>query len=95
MPTFDVTIVTPEGKTFSGPADSLVAPGLEGDFGVLAQHAAMIAALRRGILTVRTGAEERVFIVGEGVLEVSRAGVTVLAASAVAAHNLEEARSQL
>ncbi len=95
MSTFALTIVTPEGKAFDGPADSLVAPGREGDFGVLSQHAAMMAALRRGILSVRTGAEERLFVVGEGVLEVSRNGVTVLAATATPAANRDEARSRL
>jgi F-type H+-transporting ATPase subunit epsilon len=58
-------------------------PGLEGDFGVLAQHAPLVTALRPGILVIhREGGEQRIVVNG-GFAEVGAAGLTVLADMAV------------
>ena len=59
-------------------------PGVEGDFGVLVNHAPVISTLRPGVLTVqRQGAEiERIFVRG-GFAEVNLEGLTVLAEEAM------------
>jgi F-type H+-transporting ATPase subunit epsilon len=69
--TFQLTIVTPSKTVFKGPVESVVAPGLEGYFGVLAHHAPLIAALGPGTLTVRAGRQETTYEVHEGFMEVS------------------------
>src|SRR5271169_5875752 len=56
MATFHFDLVSPEKLAFSGEVDQVDIPGIEGDFGVLAGHAPVIAAIRPGILTVTTGA---------------------------------------
>ena len=52
MATFKLSIVSPQGRAFEGDCESLYAPGHDGDFGVLAGHAPMIAMMRRGISKV-------------------------------------------
>ena len=52
MATFHLELVAPDKLTFSGEVDQVDVPGLEGDFGVLADHAPTVSLLRPGILTV-------------------------------------------
>ena len=59
MATFHFELVSPEKLLFSGDVDQVDVPGAEGDFGVLAGHAPMVATLRPGILTVHAGGERR------------------------------------
>jgi F-type H+-transporting ATPase subunit epsilon len=79
MATFHFDLVSPEKLAFSGEVDQVDIPGLEGDFGVLAGHAPVVAAVRPGILTITTGgAHEKVIVLG-GLAEMSDRGLTVLA----------------
>ena len=50
MATFHFDLVSPEKLLFSGEVDQVDVPGAEGDFGVLAGHAPLVAMLRPGIL---------------------------------------------
>jgi F-type H+-transporting ATPase subunit epsilon len=91
MATFHFDLVSPEKLAFSGEVDQVDIPGLEGDFGVLAGHAPVIAALRPGILTVITGATRQKIIVTGGLAEVSARGLTVLADVATSLEDLDRA----
>ena len=72
-------LVSPEKLVFSGEVEQVDVPGTEGDFGVLAGHAPMVATVRPGILTVKTaGGEQKIVVLG-GFAEVSGEGLTVLA----------------
>ena len=44
------SLVAPEREVFSGEVDRVDAPGVEGDFGVLANHAPFMTALREGVV---------------------------------------------
>ncbi len=92
MATFRFDLVSPEKLAFSGDVDQVDIPGTEGDFGVLAGHAPVIAAIRPGILTVRTGTEQQKIIVLGGLAEVSGEGLTVLAEVATSLEELDRAR---
>ena len=71
--------VSPERVLFSGDVDQVDLPGVEGDMGILAEHAPLVTTLRPGILTIfNGGAREAVVVIG-GIAEVSPAGLTVLA----------------
>src|SRR3954451_2733934 len=84
MATFHFDLVSPEKVLFSGEVEQVDVPGSEGDFGVLAGHAPLVATLRPGILTIyREGGALRVVVNG-GFAEVGPAGLTVLAERAVA-----------
>lgn len=78
--TFELSILTPEKSVFEGTVEYVEAPGSEGYFGVLANHAALITALTSGSLKARLagGAEEK-WTVSGGFFEVSNNKATVLA----------------
>lgn len=88
MATFPFELASPARLVFSGEVDQVDCPGAEGDFGVLAQHAPLIAALRPGILTVRQGSGSKRFYVRDGFAEVNPSGLTVIVEYAVPAEEL-------
>lgn len=73
-------IITPEKKLFEGNVKSAVFPGMEGSFGVLNNHAPMIASLKAGNVEVigESNTKENFPIKG-GVVEVLKNNVIVLA----------------
>jgi F-type H+-transporting ATPase subunit epsilon len=92
MATFHLDLVAPDKLTFSGEVDQIDVPGLEGDFGVFAQHAPTVSLLRPGIITVYAGGQQRKFVVMGGFIEVSPQGtVTVLADSAATTEDFDRA----
>jgi F-type H+-transporting ATPase subunit epsilon len=92
MATFHFDLVSPEKLAFSGDVDQVDIPGVEGDFGVLAGHAPVVAAIRPGILTVTTGSSHEKIIVLGGLAEVSEKGLTVLADVATSIEELDRAK---
>ena len=92
MATFHFDLVSPEKLAFSGEVDQVDVPGVEGDFGVLAGHAPVVAAVRPGILTITTGGAHHKVIVLGGLAEVSEKGLTVLADVATSMQDID--RSQ-
>jgi F-type H+-transporting ATPase subunit epsilon len=92
MATFHFDLVSPEKLTFSGEVDQVDVPGTEGDFGVLAGHAPIVAAVRPGILTIITGGTKQKIIVLGGLAEMSESGLTVLANVATAIEELDKAK---
>ena len=72
-------LVSPEKLLFSGDVDQVDVPGVEGDFGVLENHAPLVATLRPGVLTVHSsGGTTRIVVLG-GFAEVSDKGLTIVA----------------
>ena len=73
-------IITPDKKLFEGEVKSAVFPGSEGSFGVLDNHAPMIATLRAGKVEITDASNQKQeFPVRGGVVEVLRNKVVVLA----------------
>jgi F-type H+-transporting ATPase subunit epsilon len=91
MATFQFDLVSPEKLAFSGQVDQVDIPGIEGDFGVLAGHAPVIAMIRPGILTVTAGGSQQKIVVLGGLAEVSDKGLTVLADVATSVKELDAA----
>ena len=92
MASFPFELVSPEKLAFSGEVDQVDIPGAEGDFGVLEGHAPVVAVVRPGILTIRTGSTSQKVIVLGGIAEVSDKGLTVLADVATSLEDLDRAR---
>src|SRR6201985_1597316 len=92
MATVHFDLVSPEKLAFSGEVDQVDVPGAEGDFGVLAGHAPVVAAVRPGILTVISGTSKQKIIVLGGLAEVSEKGLTVLADTATSIDELDRAK---
>jgi F-type H+-transporting ATPase subunit epsilon len=83
-------IVTPERIMYSGEVDMVVVPALDGELGVLALHAPMVAALREGEVRVKHG-EDSVewFAISGGYLQVHEDKAIVLADAAMASSQIE------
>ncbi len=91
MPALHFEFVSPERMLFSGEVDQVDLPGLEGDMGILAEHAPLVTPLRPGIITIfNGGAREAVVVIG-GIAEVSPAGLTVLADKATPRDDFDSA----
>ena len=89
MATLHFELVSPEKLAYSGEVDQVDVPGLEGDFGVMAGHAPMIASVRPGILTITVnGKHEKIIVLG-GLAEVNDKGLTVLAETATSVQDID------
>ncbi len=96
-PTFDVSIVTPDGSAYEGTAEMLVVPGAAGDIGVLARHAPLIATLKAGStrVYVAQAAEEMIeFATGPGFFKVELDRALALVDDAVNVKEIDDARAQ-
>src|SRR5438309_10662454 len=91
MATFHFDLVSPEKLLFSGEVEQVDVPGSEGDFGVLAGHAPLIAMMRPGILTMYRQSGALRVVVNGGFAEVNPAGLTVLADMAVPVDEFDKA----
>ncbi len=95
MPNLQVEIVAPQGRVFQGEAQGVQAPGVEGSFEVLYNHAPMIAAFEVGPIRVTTAAGDQVFFATSGgMLEVLDNNVTVLAETAEPASEIDVERAR-
>jgi len=90
----ELSIVTPEGRAYQGPVESVVLPGSEGDFGVLAGHERFLAPLRIGEVVIRDGGAQRFAAVSGGFADVSGEQVVVLAETCELAERIDVARAE-
>src|SRR5947208_8136966 len=92
MATLHFELVSPERLLFSGNVNQVDVPGSEGDFGVLAGHAPLMATLRPGILTLYSAGAALKVVINGGFAEVNPAGLTVLADVAVPVEDFDPAQ---
>lgn len=62
-------IVTPRGRALTASVDEVTAPSVGGEFGVLPGHLPLLAAVRTGIVSYRTGADSKRCAIGNGFAE--------------------------
>ena len=92
---FALSVVAPDREVVSTSAVSIVAPGVDGYFGVLAGHVAIVSALKPGVLEYTDGANQRHHVyVGGGFVQVGGTTVTVLADEARYAADLDIAEAE-
>lgn len=102
--TLHFALVAPDRELFSGEVDQVIAPGVEGEFGVLPNHAPFMTVLQPGSLRILQGGTVRKMFVNGGFADVTPQGLTVLAEEAVdlaevnpatIAQNLRDAQEEL
>ena len=96
--TFSLSVVTPEGAAFEGEAERLIVPGADGEIGVLARHAPLVAMLKAGSTRIHiSDAEVLEFATGPGFFKVERDRAIALVDDAVSAKEIDpdRARAQL
>ncbi len=87
-------IVTGERMVFSDEVDIVIAPGIDGELGILPKHAPLLTALGIGELRARKGDEEFSFAIGGGFMQVYKDRVIVLADTAERAEEIDIARAE-
>ncbi len=93
--TIQVEIVTPRRELFSGAVQMITLPGIEGQMGVMGQHAPLLTTLNIGeIILHRPGEEPEYIAVTGGVVEVRPDKVIILARSAERADEIDIARAE-
>ena len=92
---FSVSLVTPDGAAFEGEAVMLSVPGADGEIGVLARHAPLIATLKAGSTRVHvTDGDVREFATGPGFFKVELDRAIALVDDAVNAREIDDARAR-
>jgi F-type H+-transporting ATPase subunit epsilon len=92
--TIRLELVTPERLLLSEEVDEVIAPGYEGEFGVLPEHTQYLAVLNIGLLRYRKGSETRVLALGGGFAEVTPERMVVLAETAERAEEIDVERAR-
>jgi len=94
MSTMRLEIVTAERVIYSEEVNILVAPGIDGELGILPHHAPLLTVLKPGEIRVVKDGEETNISVGGGFLEVIGNKVTILADTAEHAEEIDIQRSE-
>jgi F-type H+-transporting ATPase subunit epsilon len=94
MPGIKLDIVTAERVVYSADVDEVVAPGIEGQLGILPHHAPLMTILQGGELIVKKGGQEQILAISGGFLEVRPDHVIVLADQAERAEEIDATRAE-
>lgn len=94
--TIHLDVVSTEESIFSGLAEFVVAPAKMGEVGIYPRHAPMITTIKAGVLRVKVPdqAEEQLFFISGGLLEVQPGVITVLADTAIRGKDLDQAKAE-
>lgn len=79
-----LSVISPEALVFQGTTDSVIAPGFDGEFGILSDHAPMMTLLGKGTLKVGRGSDVKSFAIEGGFLQVVSNEVRVVTEKATA-----------
>lgn len=94
MATTRLDIVTAERVVFSEEVDAVIAPGVEGQLGILPHHAPLMTTLQPGELRIKKGTDETIMVVSGGFLEVRPDRIIILADAAERAEEIDAARAE-
>ncbi len=94
MAALRLEIVTPDQVVLSTEVDYVGAPGVDGEFGVLAGHIPLLTALSIGTLVYRIGNKDNLAFVAGGFAEVADNKISILAQSAELAENIDAERAE-
>lgn len=94
MATMRLEIVTAERSVYAEDVSIVVAPGIDGELGILPSHAPLLTALKPGEIRVVKEGEESFISVGGGFMEVMGNKVIVLADTAEHAEEIDIQRAE-
>ncbi len=94
MSSMQLDIVTTERSVCCQLVDAVIAPGIEGQLGILPHHAPLMTILQAGELVLRRGNEEEIMVISGGFLEVRPDRVIILADSAERAEEIDLERAE-
>lgn len=94
MSKLKLEVVTAESQTFSGEVNAVIAPGVEGQLGILPHHAPLMTMLQSGELIVKKDGEEFYLVITGGFLEVRPDKVIILADACEHCEEIDIARAE-
>ena len=94
MATMRLEIITAERQVYADDVELVVAPGIEGQLGILAHHAPLMTALQPGEILIRKDGEDSYLAVTGGFMEVIGNTVTILADACERSEEIDEDRAQ-
>lgn len=94
MPGIRLDVVTAERMVYSDDVDMVIAPGFEGQLGILPHHTPLMTTLLPGELRIKKGSEEILLAISGGFLEVRPDRVIVLADAAERAEEIDVERAE-
>lgn len=89
--TIHVDIVSAEAAIFSGVAEMVIAPAVQGDVGIMPFHTPLLTPLKEGSIRLKKDDTEEAFYISGGMLEVQPDKVTILSDTALRTKELDEA----
>jgi F-type H+-transporting ATPase subunit epsilon len=95
--TFSLSLVTPEGPAFDGEVEMLIVPGADGEIGVLARHAPLVALLKAGSTRIyrdRDSEDVLEYATGPGFFKVEQDRALALVDDAIEAREIDDTRAQ-
>ena len=92
MAPFPFELVSPERLLFSGEVESVTAPGIEGEFTVLKDHAPFMTTLKPGWVRIKGGGKDEDLFVRGGFADVAPTGCTILADYALPQNEVDAGR---
>jgi F-type H+-transporting ATPase subunit epsilon len=92
--TLAVEILTPEKRVMQLDADSVVIPSVQGELGILRNHAPLLAMLQAGAIRLRRGEDTQLFAVSGGFVEVQNNQVKIFAEAAELAVEIDMERAR-
>ena len=95
MAQIHLEVVTPTGPVISDDVDIVTAPGVGGEFGVLANHAPFLSTIKTGTLSFKKDKQVKYLMVSGGFSEVSNNRITFLVESAEFGKDIDVNRAML
>jgi F-type H+-transporting ATPase subunit epsilon len=92
--TFNFVVVAPAGEVLNTEVEFILAPGAEGELGILANHSPLIANLVIGVVRYTQNGKVEKMAIGGGFLEVAQNKATILADTAELAESIDVARAE-
>ncbi|RUA09552.1 MAG: ATP synthase F1 subunit epsilon [Fusobacteria bacterium] len=83
MATFKLEVITPLKLVLESEVERVILRTTEGDMGILAKHAPLVAELAIGEMKIKSNGTEEIFFVSGGFLEISKERTLVLADEAI------------
>ncbi len=92
--TLKLEVITPEDVTLRAESTSVVAPGVDGEFGIWPNHAPLLAGLKPGVITYKTASGTEKLVVSGGFIEVSNNVISIIAPAAEKSTDIDFARAE-
>lgn len=89
-----IDVVTAERIVYTADVDEVLAPGVQGQLGILPHHAPLMTTLQAGELIIKKGGQEELLAISGGFIEVRPDRIIVLADQAERAEEIDAARAE-